>query len=139
MCDVSSCAIVWRKPEEIVYVQNGNVLILLINCDGLVTALEAENPQHSDYPHLSEVQNTRSWVAYGVDYNPVVKKRKIPPKARWIVIASSGVVESLPGQLLSVIANRAESAVGLAYDLRAAAYAYMVTGNISVIAVDLLA
>jgi Leucine-rich repeat (LRR) protein/serine/threonine protein phosphatase PrpC len=135
--DVSSCAIVSRKGDEIVYVQNGYVRIILIDASGTLSIVEAENPPKSEYPHLTETQTLGMWIVYGVDYKPTARRRRIPPGTKWMLLASRGILDGVPHSLISAIAQRAESAVALAYDLRAAAYAYMVTENLTVIAVDL--
>jgi hypothetical protein len=57
LVDVSSCAVVLHAGDELVYVQNGNIHIMLIDAEGGVSVVVAENPPAYEYPHLSEMQN----------------------------------------------------------------------------------
>jgi serine/threonine protein phosphatase PrpC len=135
--DVASCAIVSRKGDEIVFLQNGNVKILLIDREGSVTIVESENPRKYEYPQLAEQQNVGTWLVYGIDYRPVAKKRRIPEDVKWLLLASKGIMESVGIALIGEMAAQAESAVALVYDLRAFAASMMSSENLSVIAVDL--
>jgi hypothetical protein len=137
LIDLSSCAVVWRKRHEILYMQNGNIRILFISEDGEVKVLETERLTKCEYSHDIEFQNLGTWMVYGRRYEPALKRKKLPQRAKWMVIASHGVLDVVSPKLMSAIAAKAESAVALAYDLRSAAYAHMTHDNISVIAVDL--
>jgi hypothetical protein len=134
---LSSCAVVLRTGRnEIVYIQNGNVRILLIGADGLLTVMETEIPRKPVHPHLTDRQNVGTWIVYGIDYKPLAKRQRIPAGTKWMIVVSHGIREGLTDQLISAIAEKAESAVAFAYDLRAAAYARMVPENLSAIVVD---
>jgi hypothetical protein len=135
--DVGSCAIVSRKGDEIVFLQNGNVKILLIDRQANVTVVESENPRKYEYPQLTEQQNVGTWLVYGIDYKPVAKKRRIPEDIKWLLLISKGIMEGVGVALIGKMAAKAESAVALVYDLRAFATSMMTSENLSVIAVDL--
>lgn len=153
--DGSTIALVLADEENILFAHLGDSRALLITEDGKIkhATIDHKPESRGEIDRILEiggkVEKSRTdgsvavsrclgdFSVFGIGKTPEIFKTKLDPEDRWLVIGCDGLYDVMTNDDVGQIAQTAETAVDLAYDLRNIAYNRLCRDNISTVVVDL--